>query len=91
MRNGEVIGTIEPGSGQRVIARAVAMQPGETYAQAVARQDARSARISVAVATIRAEGERRVYSDLSANNWVHFGQGLMSQSYFAEQQAARAY
>lgn len=45
MRNGEVIGTIEPGSGQRVIARAVAMQPGETYAQAVARQDARSARI----------------------------------------------
>ena len=43
MNNREVIGVVEAGA--TVIARAVAMQPGETYAEAVARQDSRAARI----------------------------------------------
>jgi hypothetical protein len=47
------------------------------------------ARRQAAVETIRAEGARRLYSEISTQ-FVRNGQGIMSQRYFAEQQAARA-
>lgn len=51
MKNTEVIAVIQPR--QRATIRVVSPLPGETYAQAVARQDARSARIAARVAALR--------------------------------------
>jgi hypothetical protein len=47
------------------------------------------ARRQAAVETIRAEGARRLFSEITTQ-FVRNGQGIMSQRYFAEQQAARA-
>ena len=43
----------------------------------------------VAKATIEAEGARRLFSEIGSQ-YVRNGQGMMSQSYFAEQMAKRA-
>lgn len=58
MTQREVIGVVE--AGKTVVARAVAMQPGETFAQAVARQDARAQRIA-------ADRERKLAARLILN------------------------
>lgn len=43
----------------------------------------------VKIATIEAEGSRRLYSEVKGQ-WVRNGQGVMSQNYFAEILAKKA-